>query len=42
MTHLCLQSQVLYTNIDQTLMNALHGLLNYDVGGSDSCYYTRV
>jgi len=27
---------LLYTNIDKTLMNALHGLLNCDIGGLDS------
>jgi len=25
----------LYTNIDQTLMNSLHGLLNCEIGGLD-------
>jgi len=29
---------VLYTHIDQTLVNTLHGLLNYEL----SCYYNRV
>ena len=33
---------VLYTNIDQTLVNSLHGLLNCALGGLDvSCYYNR-
>ena len=27
--------QVLYTNIDQTLVNSLHGLLNCKIGGLD-------
>ena len=26
---------VLYTNIDQTLVNTLHGLLNCEIGGLD-------
>ena len=26
---------VLYTNIDQTLVNSLHGLLNCEIGGLD-------
>jgi len=37
----------LYTNIDQTLVNSLHRLLNYEIGGLDCCvitteYRTRV
>ena len=27
--------QLLYTNIDQTLVNVLHGLLNCEIGGLD-------
>jgi len=27
---------ILHTNIDQTLMNALHGLLNCEIGGLNS------
>ena len=27
--------EVLYTNIDQTLMNSLQGLLNCEIGGLD-------
>jgi len=30
----------MYTNIDQTLMNSLHRLLNCDI--ILSCYYNRV
>jgi len=26
---------LLYTNIDQTLLNLLQGLLNYEIGGLD-------
>ena len=26
---------VLYGNIDQTLINSLHGLLNFEIGGLD-------
>ena len=26
---------ILYTNIDQTLVNSLHGLLNCEIGGLD-------
>ena len=33
-------SEVLYTNIDQTLVNSLHGLLNYEIGGLDCCVIT--
>ena len=38
---------VLYTNIDQTLVNSLHGLLNCEIGGLDchvitTAYRTRV
>ena len=38
---------VLYTNIDQKLMNSLHGLLNCEIGGLDchviiTEYNTRV
>ena len=29
----CLQQKILYTNIDQTHMNSLHGLLNCEIGG---------
>jgi len=28
-------TKVLYTNIDQTLLNSLHGLLNRETGGLD-------
>jgi len=28
--------QVLHGNIDQTLVNSLHGLLNFEIGGLDS------
>ena len=39
--------QVLYTNIDQTLVHSLHGLLNCEIGGLDchvitTEYKTRV
>jgi len=39
---------VLYTNIDQTLVNSLHGLLNCEIGGLKYCrvitteYRTRI
>ena len=38
---------LLYTNIDQTLVNSLHGLLNCEIGGLDcrvitTEYRTRV
>jgi len=37
----------MYTNIDQTLVNSVHGLLNCEIGGLDWCvitteYRTRV
>ena len=32
---------VLYTNIDQKLVDSLHGLLNCDIGGLDCCVITR-
>ena len=28
-------TKVLYTNMDQTLLNSLHGLLNRETGGLD-------
>ena len=31
----------LYTNIDQTLMNSLHGLLNCEIGGLDCHVYVQ-
>jgi len=35
--------KVLYTNIDQILVNSLHRLLNCEIGGLDCrCYYNRV
>ena len=34
---------VLYTNIDQTLVNSLHRLLNCEIGGLDChVYYNRI
>jgi len=38
---------LVYTNIDQTLRDSLHGLLNYEIGGLDchvitTEYRTRV
>jgi len=42
-----MQSSLLYTNIDQTLVNSLHRLLNCEIGGLDcrvstTEYRTRV
>ena len=42
-----LKQRVLHENIDQTLMNSLHGLLNCEIGGLDGHvitteYRTRV
>jgi len=34
--------QLLYTNIDQTLMNSLHGILNCEIGGLDCRVITTV
>jgi len=31
--HLTAVPVVLYTNIDQTLVNSIHGLLNCEIGG---------
>jgi len=30
----------LYTNIDQTLVTSLHGLLKCEIGGLDCCVFT--
>ena len=32
---------LMHENTDQTLVNSLHGLLNFEIGGLDSCYYNR-
>ena len=32
---LTLLEDILYTDFDQTLMNSLHGLLNFEIGGLD-------
>jgi len=45
--HNCSFAIVLYTNIDQTLVNSLHGLMNCEIGGLDcrvitTEYRTRV
>jgi len=34
--------QVLYGNIDQTLVNSLHSLLNFEIGGLDRLVIRRV
>ena len=31
----------MYTNVDQTLVNSLHGLLNYEIRGLDCHVITR-
>jgi len=35
-----LQPHALYRNIDQTLVNSLHGLLNCEIGGLEFCVIT--
>ena len=32
--------QLLHGKIDQTFMNSLHGLLNFEIGGLDFCVIT--
>ena len=32
---------LLYGNVDQTLMNSLHGLMNCEIGGLDWCVITE-
>ena len=39
MYHLNIFKLLLYTNIEQTLVDSLHGLLNFEIGGLD-CHVT--